>query len=449
MNKGKRKQITQVMLIAVPVFILCASVVSTAWQVAPLGATTGTNVLAYTSHAAIHIDGNADFIGQAAAEAWPGNGTESAPFLITGYYFYDLTHSLEIWNVDLHWAFVGNEVDGPYSSNVWCSIEIDNCTNGIVTDNLFHHRFRGVWLVDIANVVVANNTIQDNLSQGIECVGYANNCLIADNYITRCDGSGIRLQMANGTEISDNVIEGVTGSGIQILATSTDCVITNNDLSDLGAMGVLVGPSSNTQVTDNHINNATGAGVYLQASTGIEVCKNTVTNGSDDGMRLKGISFGLVQNNTVSVIEKTGVRVESGENSTFRFNTIQSCGNYGLETDTDSRNMTITLNTFMDNGGVESQVCDDGVGNVYVFNYYDEWTLPDADLDQIVDNPYALDGGSSNEDPSPLADPNAVPPTASPRTSNPPTGPVTQEMLILAAGGVTILVIVGVLLKKR
>jgi len=87
---------------------------------------------AYTPHDAILLDGNAEIIAQADAEVWPGDGTEGNPYQITGYYFYDVQHSVEIRNIDLYWTFTDNEVDGPGDSTVWCGVEIS--VSGIVVD---------------------------------------------------------------------------------------------------------------------------------------------------------------------------------------------------------------------------------------------------------------------------------------------------------------------------
>ncbi|MHA1947635.1 MAG: hypothetical protein ACW97W_16145, partial [Candidatus Hodarchaeales archaeon] len=46
---------------------------------------------------------------------------------------------------------------------------------------------------------------------------------------------------------------------------------------------------------------------------------------------------------------------------------------------------------------------DQGQKNVFAFNYWDEWTSPDADDDGIVDNPYFINGSSKNKDLYPQA----------------------------------------------
>jgi hypothetical protein len=57
-------------------------------------------------------------------------------------------------------------------------------------------------------------------------------------------------------------------------------------------------------------------------------------------------------------------------------------------------------NNFIKNnlGGI-SQVSDEGLNNIFVFNFWDEWTSPDADADGFVDDPYGIDGGDQDSYP--------------------------------------------------
>lgn len=71
---------------------------------------------------------------------------------------------------------------------------------------------------------------------------------------------------------------------------------------------------------------------------------------------------------------------------------------------------------------------------------------PDIDSDMIVDVPYALDGEADNEDPFPLADPDAVPPVT--RGTGTESAQIPME-IIMVAGGVVIIILVGVFVLKR
>jgi parallel beta-helix repeat protein len=401
---------------------------------------------AYTAHDAILLDGNAEMIALATAESWPGNGTADDPYEITGYYFYDVQHSVEIRNIDLHWTFTDNEIDGPGDLTVWCGVEISNSSNGYVANNLFHNRYRGLWLIDIDDVTITGNTFEDNLLHGIECVGYINGCLISDNTMTRCVGAGIRILTAVDSEISGNEVSDCDGCGIQVIGTTTSCQITDNSIESVTGIGIQVTQSTSATVMHNEIENATGDGIYLSVSENVDVYNNTLTGGGDDGITATHCNFGQIYNNTITGTDGIGISVMSGGNSTFRFNHVEGSSDFGLKTAANAENMTVTRNIFLSNG-VEAQVCDEGENNVIIYNYFDDWTSPDADSDQIVDVAYSLDGEAGNEDPYPLAAPDAVPPTPSEPTP-PPGGQIPLETLVIA-GGAIVVVLIGVLVVKK
>jgi parallel beta-helix repeat protein len=404
---------------------------------------------AYTPHDAILLDGNAEMIAQATAETWPGNGTAAAPYEITGYYFYDVTHSVEIRNIDLHWTFTDNEVDGPGDSNVWCGIEISNSSNGYVANNLFHNRYRGVWLIDIFEVTIVDNIVEDNLFNGIECEGFINACLIADNTIRRNDGSGIRTLTAVDSEISGNDISDCSGLGIQVMSYTTGCQIINNRIDNVAASGINLGFSTSVSIMHNQIINASGEGIYVRGSQNLEVFNNSLYDGEDDAIAVRDCAFGTIHNNTIEGTDGIGIYVDSGGNSTFRFNRIEDSTEYGLETAIETGDMTITRNVFINNGAA-SQVCDEGEDNTFIYNYFDDWTSPDADADLIVDVAYVLDGETGNEDPYPLAEPDAVPPSTEEPTTTPGgfDGQIPLE-LVAIAGGAVVVVLVGVFFMKK
>jgi len=402
---------------------------------------------AYTPHDAILLDGNDEMIAQATVESWPGDGSEGTPYQITGYSFYDVQHSVEIRNIDLHWTFTDNMIDGPYDATVWCGMEITNSTNGYVANNVITGRYRGLWLIDIYDITITNNLVVDNIFHGIECVGFINGCLISDNTVTGNTGSGIRILTAVDSEISGNNITECDGIGIHVLNTATNCQITDNYVEEVTGLGILLGNASSVEIMHNELVNMSGDGINVLESNDIEIYNNTLLNGGDDGIFLKDSSFGLIHNNSIIGSGGIGISMDSGENSIFRFNHIEDSVDYGFMTDVDAECMEITRNVFINNGAT-AQVCDDGVNNTYIYNYYDDWVSPDADSDQIVDVPYALDGDAENEDPYPLADPDAVPPLTETTTTDIGGGQIPLEILLIAGGAVVIL-IVGIFFIKR
>jgi len=403
---------------------------------------------AFTPHDAILLDGNAELIAQADAEVWPGDGTEGNPYQITGYYFYDVQHSVEIRNIDLYWTFTDNEVDGPGDATVWCGVEISNSANGYVENNLIHNRYRGLWLIDIDDVTITNNDIQDNQLHGIECVGYINGCLISDNTLTRNTGSGIKILTAVDSEISENSVTDSGGAGVHVIGTTTRCQITDNYVDNVSGLGISVKDATSVEIMHNELLNMSGDGIYVLDSNDIEIYNNTLVDGGDDGMVFVDSDFGLIHNNSIVGSDGIGISVTSGENSTFKFNEIKDSTDYGFKTAANAECMEITRNVFINNS-VAAQVYDEGENNTYVYNYYDDWVSPDADADQIVDVSYTIDGGAGNDDPYPLADPDAIPPVTGGTTTGTEEGGQIPMDLLMIGGGAVVIILVGVFFVKR
>jgi parallel beta-helix repeat protein len=401
---------------------------------------------AYTPHDAIWIDGNAAMAAQAAVESWPGNGSAAAPFLIAGYYFDQYTQPLRIWNTDLHWRFVGNDVDG--DPTVQCGTWITNCSNGAISGNVFHYRHSGMWLEDLTNFNITNNVVSNNRAHAIEIAGEIEKCIISGNTIESNLGSGIRITSATDSVLSGNQITDCDGAGIQVLGASTRCELSGNQIHLVGSIGIQLGYSTSVTVQRNRVTNCSGSGIYMLGSFLASIDNNTVEFSEQNGFRFTNCDLGAVTNNSVKSCLGIGILVSSGSNSSLAFNVVEGAHGYSLKLDTNACNMTVSRNSFC-YCEVDPQICDDGTDNIVVFNYYSEWTSPDQNDDDIVDEPYVIDGSAGNNDPYPLASPDVVPTT--PETTSGVTGTAAPFPLevTLVAGGAAIVIIVGLFFARR
>jgi len=207
--------------------------------------------------------------------------------------------------------------------------------------------------------------------------------------------------------------------------------------------------ATSVEIMHNELLNISGDGIYILGSNDIEIYNNTLVDGGEDGMVFVDSDYGLIHNNSIDGSDGIGISVTSGANSTFRFNHIEDSDDFGLKTAANAECMDITRNVFINNGAA-AQVCDEGENNTYIYNYYDDWVSPDADSDQIVDLPYAIDGGADNEDPYPLAAPDAVPPVTGGTTTTGTVegGEIPMDLLVIG-GGAVVIILVGVFFVKR
>lgn len=410
-------------------------------------APTDSFELAYTHHDAIWIQSNQELIDQADAESWPGDGSAESPFIISGFSFDQDTQPLRIWNTDLFWIFTENLVDSD-GSGMQCGTWIEDASNGVITDNIFRNRHSGLVTIDVDNVNITNNKIYGNTAWGIEFLEGISNCLVEDNRIYDCLVGGIRTEGgATNVTMIDNYVSDVSGNGITFRSATINCVVSNNRLENLGAEGLIVSLSLNTLVTHNVIINSTQNGLALHGFRYGVALNNTILNSDAEGISTSACAMSEYKNNTIQNCVSFGLEVISGENSSIMGNSVEGCSDYAVMLGEDTEYLEIKYNTFISNGAA-CQICDDGISNDFEYNYYNDWTSPDADADGIVDTPYSLDGEATNEDPYPVTEPGFVPtPTTTP-TDQPELIPM--NLLLIGAGAVAVIVVIsGVIMFKR
>ncbi|MFW9921533.1 MAG: NosD domain-containing protein, partial [Candidatus Thorarchaeota archaeon] len=144
---------------------------------------------------------------------------------------------------------------------------------------------------------------------------------------------------------------------------------------------------------------------------------------------------------------------EYPEDNIISRNTIINCTKFGVLVEADSEGNLIQNNDFFDSGE-SCHICDDGTGTMIQDNFYDIWSLPDADADGTVDIPYTILGLAGNSDPTPEAEPvNAIPEDYNyvPMTPTQP-GDIDIDLGIIMIGagiGVVVCLLAIVVVKKR
>jgi hypothetical protein len=381
----------------------------------------------YTDHAAIWIDGDADCLAQAAAESWEGDGTSENPIIIAGYRITDSgTQCIRLWNVDLFWIVRNCLLEGgpPYICGLWSS----NVSNGQFKDNIVRDRHSGILAYDgTENVNFTGNEIYDNKANAFEGQGGMVNCSISNNEIH--DNFGVNLWITGGytnCEISDNTISGGT-YGLNS-AGGVQSVVEGNKIADTSLDALMVLSSTDVTLAGNMISDSGGEGILVSGGN-LRIDSNVITNTSGRGIRVATGDFTVVQNNSIS-----------------------EARDYGLALSATTGNLTVTRNSFISNGD-GCQVEDAGEDNHFYFNHYSDWTTPDSNSDNVVDNPYLLDGDASNQDAYPLVD--AHGPVISTTTTGTDTTSTTGSangsldlVPIVAAGAVVILLVVVLVVKR-
>jgi len=334
----------------------------------------------YTPHDWISIDGNADFLTQAALEAWNGSGTENDPIIIEGYSITGSLHMFRAINTDVHFVFRNSFLDGVDQS--WCGFYMSNASNGRIHGNTVINSAVPFHVITIHNCLFEDNSMyhNGNMAFALEWTCTENvirNNMLYDNY------GGIWLDWNNtGNVVANNSIFDNFGDGIVLLEDANNNLIANNTIVDNTMDGILC-RGYNNEFSDNRILRNTHNGILL-ANGGNTIQRNVIQNNSRNGVMMYTFSqqndFNVISNNSILQNRLYAVTIGTG----CAFNTI-------------SRNNII-------NNGEKYQAYDKGENNTFARNYWNPWNSTDVDNDSFVDYPYIIEGNANNTDKFPLTE---------------------------------------------
>lgn len=243
----------------------------------------------------IFINGNKDFLEQAASRGWDLNGrldgSKSAPFIIEGLNIegnfnpnLDLIESgilINIRNTNLYFIIRNCRLTG--GSN---GIQFKNVINGAISSNIITFNFNsGITFNTGSNLNrIENNYILHNIRHGISVNSIiSNENSIINNIIKSNDRDGIHFtrNVAITPELTANIIE-------------------------------------NNIIMDNSNN-----GIYLQFGINFNLISNLFINNSEYGLKLSGeTSLNMIKNNSFINNNHFGLfqALDNGINNNFSYN---------------------------------------------------------------------------------------------------------------------------------
>jgi len=268
-----------------------------------------------------------------------------------------------------------------------------NCSDMIIENQNLGDATIGIEVAFSSKITISNNTCPNN-TYGI-LILYSDNCTLDNNVFTNNDVTTNRWWY---------------GIGLRFSSYST---ITNSRCSR-SDYGIGVGPSSNRNtISNNNCSDNMVGGMELNGfSNNNTICDNTFLSNMD-GMRIESSNGNELVNNTFSYNSQHGIWQLSSNNNTYISNIFSQNAKYAINL-IHSLGNRIWNNTYICNNGAGDahdwahvQAYDDKTGNFWnssdgYGNYWYDWTLPDYDMDGIVDSPYLLDGGAGAKDYYPL-----------------------------------------------
>ena len=205
----------------------------------------------YTPHAAIAIDGDANFSATALLEGWPGDGSPEDPFIIDG---------LEI------------DLGGEYGhciriDNTKVSFTIRNCnlTGASLVHTLGGWHAAGIFLISVTNGELVNNICSSNLN-GVLLFGSDSNTVA--NNTCNINAHGIYLYKSySNTVVNNTCNSNEYGIYLEKYSCESNSNIVTNNTCNSNDIGIKIIESRYNKVTTNTCN-SNRIGIYLGDTCG-------------------------------------------------------------------------------------------------------------------------------------------------------------------------------------
>jgi parallel beta-helix repeat protein len=237
----------------------------------------------------------------------------------------------------------------------------------------------GVQVDECKNPVVRGNTHFNTMNVKLE---YASGIIIDD-----CDSASV--QYNNCT----NVPKGY------VISSCNNTVFANNYAHNNSLFGIWNSDSNFTTLNDNICIQSGNYGIILNSTNYSSVNNNTLYL-NEYNIYSKLSHYLYASNNTCSS-GVFGIKLESTHFSRFYYNSIEENLDYGIYVDVNSKNNTLTHNSFIDNnvGENNSQAYDEGSDNIW----YNSTTKEGNYWSDLGKNKtYTIDGPANAFDKYPL-----------------------------------------------
>mgnify|MGYP006288096931 FL=1 len=257
----------------------------------------------------ITIEGPDGWISVNSTYDWcNGSGTIDRPYIIE-----NLTINaqgsgscMRIRNSEVYFIIRNCTFTGSGSNTGNAGIYLYNVINGIVENNtIYNNGENGIYITFYpSTIIIRNNTIDNNDRYGIY-IGGCEDCEIIDNKITR-NQEGIYICFESHNPYS-NVIENNTISnndfhGIELDTQCRSTIIKNNTISGNGYDGIYIYVNGDEiEILNNTIISNGRHGIYLSYDSDSNIISgNDIHGNSDTGLRFYSYSSATVSYNNIS-----------------------------------------------------------------------------------------------------------------------------------------------------
>ncbi|MFW9904179.1 MAG: right-handed parallel beta-helix repeat-containing protein [Candidatus Thorarchaeota archaeon] len=294
------------------------------------------------------------------SQGFVGSGSKDDPYRIEGFNITSpLNDLIVIRNTDVAFLITDNYLNGMATTST--GISLSNVQHGRIEKNTITHCKDGVFVNNTSNTAFQNNSISSNIKFGLFFLK-TTNCTLTANTVHTNKANGVHLKNCWNTTIQNNSIY-------------------NHQDGEFTQSSILLDNSSNTGINNN------------------------LLYGNGYGIKLLNLAnHNTIQNNTIYNNQKYGIQLEYTSRNTITWNNVTKNIDYGIQITQGSKNNLFYFNNFVENNPGKTQALDNGIKNIFSYNYWDEWPITDTNNDMIIDTPYRIDGTANNTDPYPLTE---------------------------------------------
>jgi parallel beta-helix repeat protein len=351
--------------------------------------------------------------------SFPGSGTQEDPIHIEGFEITSSNNLISISGTTLYLVISNNVLTG--SSTFNRGIYLYNVIHATVVNNTVSACGNAIEFSSASNNFITNNTVFNNLYNGIKIVTSSNNNTISMNSISNSNlENGIWVHSSSHNLISNNVVYN-TDDGIRLLGNSNYNLIVNNTCFENRWVGIRIGqPAGHFNIiSHNVVHNNIEEGIKIEGpdiSTINELANNIIFANKRSGILVVSSLTTIIRENVVYNNYENGIQISSSNNSIISNNVISNNKNTGISIAIFSDTNLVNHNDIQ--GNDNGNAYDNGFNSFFRDNYWSDLTETDV---------YTIEGLGGSSDTTPLASPFHL---SIPVLTSPITKELTQTELI-------------------
>ena len=350
-----------------------------------------------------------------------------------------------------------NDNDAIYNDQNGISLVSGSISNELIRNNASYNTQNGISLKDSTHSTIMENNVSKNSLRGIYLDGSDDNDIIS-NKIHNNTLDGILINDGSDSNtIEDNDIFYNSQDGIGLNGTQYDCTyntIDENSVHHNLFNGIANYECTNSIITENNVTYNTLNGIYLNESNSCNILQNDISYNEVSGVSINfNVDNSEITDNIVSNNSLYGILLNEGCNTNeIKGNKIENNDQIGVLIDNTCTGNTIFDNCFIGNTLHAQDNSSSSTANSWdngtIGNYWDDWTSPDANEDNIVDEERVIDGSAGSKDTKPLVSCGARPPTPSGGAIGVPFIPGFDILTLMGVAVITFIIIKRKQFKK-